>query len=469
MRNRTLSFLLIVLVGALMLAACASPAPEAVEPADEPAPAEEAEPADAEAAPAEAEEEEAAPAEEEPAAEEPVEEGEPVTLTFGSWRTDDVAQMERILAAFHEAHPDITVQFAPTDPPEYDAALRTQLETGTGPDVFYLRSTGITFDLYNEGHLVPVDDLEGLANMTPESIETWTADDGQVVGIGYIATSAGVFYNEDIFAELGLEVPGTWEEFLQVSQEIQDAGYEPIANASGDSWTVATLLLQNWIPNIIGGPEGRLEYQTGERCLNDEQMAEAYQRLVDIAPYLPAGQEALSYYDSQQLFLLEESPMWIGGSWDIPYFELEEPEFAWSIFPVPAAEGDPNYMEWELDAGVGINAASEHVEEAKVFLEWLTTEESAQLLASELPGFFPMTTDDITIDNAHAQRFLEMRNEVEGTDIRFYMSEGDPSSVDLMVSDGVAVLAGDMTPQEAADSLYEGVSSWSDVQANCGQ
>lgn len=404
-----------------------------------------------------------------PVAGQPEEGGEPVTLTFGSWRTDDVAQMERILAAFHAEHPNITVEFDPTDPPEYDAAIRTQLETGTGPDVFYLRSTGITFDLYEQGHIVPVDGLEGLENMTPESIETWTADDGHVLGVGYIATSAGVYYNQQIFDELGLELPETWTELLQAAQEIQDAGYVPFANAAGDSWTVTTLLLQNWIPNVIGGPEGRREYETGERCLNDDQMVEVYQRLADIAPYLPEGQEALSYYDSQQLFLLGEAAMWIGGSWDIPFFESEEPEFDWSIFPVPAAEGDPNYMEWERDAGVGINAASEHVEEAKVFLNWLTTKESAELLASELPGFFPMTTHDISVDNPHAQRFLEMRDEVAGTDIRFYMTGGDPSSVDLMTSDGVAVLAGDMTPEEAAESLYEGVSSWNEAQANCGQ
>lgn len=404
-----------------------------------------------------------------PAEPEPIQDDETVTLTFGSWRTDDVVQMERILDTFHDAHPNIRVEFDPTDPPEYDAALRTQLETGTAPDVFYLRSTGITFDLYNQGHIVPVDDLEGLDNMTPESIETWTADDGQVIGIGYIATSAGVYYNVDLFDELDLDIPVTWTALLDVAEEIQDAGYIPFANASGDSWTVGTLLLQNWIPNIIGGADGRLEYQRGERCLNDEQMVEAYQRLVDIAPYLPDGQQALSYYDSQQLFLLGDAAMWFGGSWDVPFFEGEEPEFVWDVFLIPAAEGDPNYMEWELDAGVGINAASDHIEEAKAFLNWLTTEESARLLASELPGFFPMTTHDISIDNAYAQRFLEMREDAAGTDIRFYMSEGDPSSLDLMVSDGVAVLAGTMTPQEAADSLYRGVSSWSEAQANCGQ
>ncbi len=42
--------------------------------------------------------------------------GEEVTLTMGSWRSDDVEQMETLLAAFHEEHPNITVSFEPTIP-----------------------------------------------------------------------------------------------------------------------------------------------------------------------------------------------------------------------------------------------------------------------------------------------------------------------------------------------------------------
>ncbi len=417
--------------------------------------------------------EEPAAAEEEMAEEEmeePDESEEPVVLTFGNWRTEDVDQMERILAKFHENHPNIIIKYDPTDAVEYDAATRTQLETGTGTDLYYLRSVGISFDLYNEGHFVPIDDLPGLENMSPESIEKWTADDGHVFGVGYISTSHGVYYNMDIFDELGLEIPQTWDELMEVAQAVQDAGYTPFANASGDSWTIGTLLIQSWVPNIVGGVDGRLAYQNGKKCLNDENWVQVYQNMADMAPFLPEGQEALVYVDSQSIFLLGEAAMFIDGSWDIPAFELDDTDFEWGIFPVPVQnEGDPLYVEWELDAGVGINAASEHIEEAKIFLSWLTTNESAKLLASELPGFFPMTKTSISIDNAHAQAFLDMRDNAEGTDIRFYMPDGQPTAYSLLTDNSIKILNGEMTPEEAAQSLYDGVSSWDDGQASCGQ
>lgn len=454
--------IVILLVAGLVLSACGSPATPA--PA-QPAPTQAAEPAEP-VEPAEPAVEEPAPTE---AAVEPAEPaaGEPVVLTFGNWRPDDVKQMEIILAEFNKEYPQIQIKFDPTDPPEYDAAVRTQMQSGTGADLYYLRSSGASHQLYDEGHFVAIDDLPGLENIIPEAIQTWTAKDGKVFGVGYIATSEGIYYNKDIFAELGLSIPQTWEELLTVAQAISDAGYEPFANASGDSWTIATLLMQNWLPSVIGGAEGRMAYFNGEKCLNDEDFLQAFQMFKDIAPFLPDGQEALSYYDSQQLFLLEQAAMWLGGSWDIPAFESEEPEFEWGIMAVPPPAGKPLFLEFELDAGVGINSASQHIEEAKVFLSWLTTKQSAELLANELPGFFPMTKDNITTENEYANQFLQLKNEAAGSDIRFYMSEGVPDSTTLFIDNGIAVIKGSMTPEEATQSLYEGIASWHEGQKNC--
>ncbi len=451
--------LVILLVASLVLAACAqtptqAPAAEATE-----APVAEA----TEAPVAEVTEAPVAEVTEAPAAE------EVVTLTFGNWRSDDVVQMEAILAEFHKEYPNIIVKFDPTNPVDYDAAVRTQMESGTGDDLYYLRSkgSGASHKLYDEGHFVAIDDLPGLDNIIPEAIETWTASDGKVFGVGYISTSEGIYYNKDIFAELGIAEPTTWEELLVAAQAIQDGGYIPFANASGDSWTISTLLLQNWIPAVIGGIDGRMQYLNGEKCLNDENWVQVFKQAQDMVPFLPEGWEALTYYDSQQLFLQGEAAMWLGGSWDIPAFEAEQPEFAWGIMPVPPANGKPLYVEWEFDAGVGINSATEHLEEAKTFMTWLTTKQSAELLANNLPGFFPMVKDQISTDNEYANAFLDMKANAAGADIRFYMQDDLPDTTTLFIENAIAVMKGEKTPEEAAQALYDGISSWSDAQKNC--
>ncbi len=397
---------------------------------------------------------------------------EEVTLTMGSWRVDDVEQMQVILDTFHEQHPNITIVFDPTNPPDYNATLRTQLEGGTAPDLFYLRSFSTSRQLYEEGFLEPLDDLPGLSeNFSEAALSPWSTEDGVPYGVPFIAVSHGIYYNMDLFEELGLEVPETWEELLEVAQAVQDAGYEAFANASGDEWTIAEIVFMNLAPTFIGGYEGRMAYLNGERCFNDEHAVAAFQAVADIAPYLPEGQEALTYYDSQQLFLMGEAAMWMGGSWDIPFFESEEPDFEWSVFAIPAPEGqEEEYVTFHLDAGMGLNAASEHQEAARTFLEWMTTAEFAQLLGDLLPGFFPISNHEIELENEHANAFLAL-NEGRGLDVRWAwegLLDGQPDGYTLMQDAALSIINEGWTAQEAADYLQEGLAEWFEPAQTCG-
>jgi raffinose/stachyose/melibiose transport system substrate-binding protein len=440
--------LLVVL--ALLVTSCAAP-PAAPAPAAPPA-AEAPAPAEQPVAPA-------------PAA------GQEVSLVMGSWRVDDVAQINNIIAEFNKVYPNIKVSFDPTNPPDYNATLRTQLEGGTGPDLYYLRSFATSRQLFEEGFIEPLTGLPGLKeNFSEASLGPWSAADGTPYGVPFIAVSHGIYYNKDLFQELGIDIPMTWQELLAAAQTIKDAGYIPFANASGDEWTIAEIVFMNIAPTFIGGYEGRQAYLEGERCFNDEAMVNAFQAVADLGPFVPDGQQALTYYDSQQLFLMGQAAMWFGGSWDIPFFESEEPDFEWGVFGVPAPEGqDQRYVTFHLDAGMGINAASPNKEAAKTFLQWMTTPDFARLLANQLPGFFPISNNPPAPDNPHAAEFLAL-NEGAGLDIRLAwekLLDGQPDGYSLMQDNAIAVLNGTITAQQAADALQVGLAQWYAPAQNC--
>jgi len=183
-----------------------------------------------------------------------------IELVLGSWRVDDVAQMETILAAFTAENPGNTVKFDPTNPPDYNTTLRAQLEGGTGPDLMYLRSYANSRILFADGFVEPLDAMKdelvaayGEANLVP-----WATLEGQSYGVPIIAVSHGIYYNKQIFSDLGLEIPTTWEQLIADAQTIKDAGFIPFANASGDPWTIAEIVFMNLAPNFIGGRDGRL-------------------------------------------------------------------------------------------------------------------------------------------------------------------------------------------------------------------
>jgi raffinose/stachyose/melibiose transport system substrate-binding protein len=381
--------------------------------------------------------------------------------------------MEAILDAFHEAHPNITIEFDPTNPPDYNATLQSQFETGNAPDLMYLRSFATGRGLYDQGFLADISDLPGLEeNFSEAALSVWSTEDGVHYGVPFIAVSHGIYYNMDLFEELGLEVPTTWEELMTVAETLDSEGYDAFANASGDPWTIAEIVFMNLAPNYIGGYEGRMAYLNGERCFNDENAVAAFQAVADIGQYVPDDNSALTYYDSQQIFLLGEAGMWFGGSWDIPFFESEEPDFDWSVFAVPAPEGqEMEYVTFHLDAGMGMNAETEHPEEARMFLEWMTTPEFAAMLGNQLPGFFPLNQTAPALDNDHADAFLKL-NEGRGLDVRWAwegLLDGEPNGYTLMQDNAIAVLNGDMTAQEAADNLQNGLVEWFEPAQTCSE
>ena len=93
------------------------------------------------------------------------------------------------------------MSFEPTIPTEYNAALRTALEAGTGPDLFYVRSYATGQQLFDEGFIEPLTDV-GLDGVFSEgSLDPWTNDEGVTYGLPFIAVSHGFYYNADLFAE----------------------------------------------------------------------------------------------------------------------------------------------------------------------------------------------------------------------------------------------------------------------------
>lgn len=391
-----------------------------------------------------------------------------IVLTLGSWRTDDVAPMNRILAQFHAAHPDIIIKFEPTG--DYNAALDAQLAGGTAPDLLYLRSFNASRKLFAQGYLASLDDLPGLHENFTEAVRAaWATETGEAYGVPLMAVSHAIYYNVELFDQLNLTVPTTWEELLQVAKALKAAGITPFANTSQDAWPIAEIVFMGIAPNFIGGRAGRLAYLNGERCFNDAAMTSAFQAIREVAPYFPDYHELFNHADSMQIFLQGQAAMLFGGSWDITTFEATYPNRVWSVFAPPPPAGQPPQITFHLDAGMGVNAASLHPKEARIFLEWLTTPAFSAALGNELPGFFPLHTELPTLQNQHANAFLQLNNG-RGADIRLAwekLLDGAPDGYSLMQNGALAVLNGEQTPQQAADALQAGLAQWFEPAQHC--
>src|SRR5690606_3679689 len=101
------------------------------------------------------------------------------TLVIESWRNDDLTIWQQtLIPAFEAAHPEISVQFQPTAPTEYNAALNAKLDAGSAGDIITCRPFDASLELFNKGQLASLNDLPGMENFSDVAKSAWQTDDG---------------------------------------------------------------------------------------------------------------------------------------------------------------------------------------------------------------------------------------------------------------------------------------------------
>lgn len=386
--------------------------------------------------------------------------GDTIELTMGSWRTDDVEQMNALLAEYKNVAPNVNITFQPTNPSDYNATLRMQLEGGTGPDLMYARSYATGIELFDSGYFADCTGFAGMENFTDTAKAPWQTPDGKMFAVPFAAVSHGVYYNKTIFEQENLTVPTTWDEFITLCQTLKDKGYTPLANGLADEWDILECFFLSMVPSFVGTADERVKYETGEKKMDDPAFVNTYAAIAQAAPYLPTGFEAITYNDSQVLFSTQQAVMFVDGSWTAGVYQ--DADFDWGVFAVPGPTAESTAITFHPDMAITMNTATTHPAEAQAFLEWLATEEGATTASKNLPvGYFPMINFDIQLEDAHANEFLALNNGRQ-TDARFVW----PALMDLyapMNQAVIQVIKGEVTPEQAAASVAAAMSAPANV------
>lgn len=390
---------------------------------------------------------------------------EDVTLTIESWRNDDLTLwQDQIIPAFEAANPGIKVQFTPSAPAEYNAVLNSKLDAGSAGDLITCRPFDASLALYEAGHLTDLSGVEAMGNFSDVAKSAWQTDDGAVsFCVPMASVIHGFIYNKDAFNELGIDVPTTEDEFFAALDKIKEDGtYIPLAMGTNDQWEAATMGYNNIGPNYWKGEEGRQALIKGEQKLTDEAWTAPYATLARWGAYMGDGYEAQTYPDSQNIFTLGRAAVYPAGSWEISGFNGLA-DFEMGAFKPPVRNaGDTCYISDHTDIGIGMNAATENPEAAETFLAWVASPEFAEIFGNALPGFFPLSSTPVELQDPLAKEIVGWRDECESTIRSTYqiLSRGTPNLENETWGASVAAIKGAKSPEELGAELQEGLASW---------
>jgi raffinose/stachyose/melibiose transport system substrate-binding protein len=154
----------------------------------------------------------------------------------------DRAGTEAVIKAFKQRDPGVNITASYADTDQYQGTLRTQLSSGTAPDVFFAwpGNAGAIDVLAPGGYLA---DLSGRSwtSQIPAGIKPVTQVNGKTYIVPLTFVGIGALYNKKALSEVGGRIPTTWTQTLALCDAAKAKG--KVAFALGDQTDWVTQLV----------------------------------------------------------------------------------------------------------------------------------------------------------------------------------------------------------------------------------
>ncbi len=128
-----------------------------------------------------------------------------MTLEVWSHEADEPAKVafrELAVKNFEASHPGTKVKITWYEKNPLQAALKTALPAGKGPDVFYVEPDQVEY--ITAGYVVPLDDSVNWNQIEPWARKVWIKN-GKTYGIPQEAYTVELYYNKDMMKQLGVD------------------------------------------------------------------------------------------------------------------------------------------------------------------------------------------------------------------------------------------------------------------------
>lgn len=331
---------------------------------------------------------------------------EKVELNYWTWAPN----MDSVVALWNEENPDIQVTVNKQD--GGDAAMTkflTATKAGSGaPDIMQTEYQVIPT-------LVSSDALADISEFVTDEVKadfsegTWNAVTLGSDAVYAIPQDAGpmmFFYRADVFADLGIEVPTTWDQYAEAARTINendpsvylgtfsatDAGwFTGLATQAGASWWSMDPEAGAWGVHVDEEPTQRVAQYWGdlveEGVINNKPM------------YTPEWNAALN--GGKEVGWL--SAVWAPG---VLAGNAQDTAGNWEVAPMPQWDANaPATGSWG-GSSTAVSSQSEHPEAAAKFATWLNSDQAAVSALVDETGIYPASQGSLAGALSEAPEFF---------------------------------------------------------------
>jgi raffinose/stachyose/melibiose transport system substrate-binding protein len=303
-----------------------------------------------------------------------------------------------VIANFERVYPNIRID--PTYAPSatYAQLLATEFASGNAPDLLFVGpgcgSVGSVCVLGPAGDLAPMINVPWAKRSLP--LVTSMSKVGPVLfGFEPVIQAVGMFTNDALFAKLGLKVPQTFPQLLDVCQQAKTAGTVAMLLPGANSPTVHALVMSLAVATVYGkDPHFNAELKAGTVSFDGSPgWHQALQEFLEMntAGCFQAGATGSTSVEAE--FAQGQGLMLAGAnSGQRGVIDTYGPQFSYSMHPYPGGTSPEQTMAYINPAGLlSINAHSspQNQAAAQAFVNFLARPEQDALYARVTGGVTP--------------------------------------------------------------------------------
>jgi raffinose/stachyose/melibiose transport system substrate-binding protein len=313
---------------------------------------------------------------------------EQTTLTFWTW-APPAPVIDKAVAAFEKANPNIDVKVTFLESSAYQQRLPLALSSGDPVDVAAVQTSSMVKlvkdyleplpALYSQYGSAPIETQ--LSPKTLEQAKLLSGDDTLYIAPMGTLGSVVAYYNLDLMAELGLQVPKDRAGLAAFVKTVQEKRPDLVPVA----FTGANWFLDEIFDTIVeqGSPGwfNRLRYNQGG-SFGSPEVKVGFDATVGLFKDGIFGKDTLDldYGRSVELFQQGKAVMFLQGTWEmgtlsVPFRKangVKLDNVTVSPLPVMLDGGKPAIRSF-IEVGLAVPKTSKHKAEATKFLEFMTT------------------------------------------------------------------------------------------------
>lgn len=315
------------------------------------------------------------------------------TLRFSWWGGDDrhKATLDAV-DLWNQKHPDITVT------PEYGGwdgwaeKVSSQVRSGTEPDIMQINYDWLISMSEDGNGFYDLDRLSKYLDLSEFDSEVLSFGrvNGKLNAVTVSVSGRGLFYNSQVFDELGSEYPRTWSELSALGSQFGAKGLYPIdldIQSGGTAWYLAIVYVQQQTGRDFMTLDGRLGFTVEDiknalefyKSLENEHVIRTVRTRTD-----EDGNAAL--YQSSEFISGRVAGVLEWGS-AVGKYEAVLPEGVLQAGPL-LADDSGNNSGWMIKPSLmyAISSNTKYPDEAAAFMDFLLNDEECAAILGTSRG-----------------------------------------------------------------------------------